>query len=40
MQLKNDDELTSDEARRLESAFDDDEFCQLMAEYANENHRS
>ena len=36
MQLKNDDELTSDEARRLESAFGDDEFCQLMAEYANE----
>lgn len=36
MQLKNDNELTSDEARRLEKAFGDDEFCKLMAEYANE----
>ena len=36
MQLKNDNELTSDEARRLERAFGDDEFCKLMAEYAKE----
>jgi hypothetical protein len=33
---RNDDALTGEEARRLDHAFGDDEFCRLMAEYATE----
>ena len=33
---RNDDTITEEEARRLENAFDDNEFCKLMAEYATE----
>ncbi|KAL3823553.1 hypothetical protein ACHAXA_002894 [Cyclostephanos tholiformis] len=33
---RNDDAITEEEARRLENAFGDNEFCKLMAEYATE----
>ncbi len=33
---RNDDTITEEEARRLENAFGDNEFCKLMAEYATE----
>ena len=33
---RNDDALTEEEAKRLEHAFGDDEFCRLMAAYATE----